>query len=427
MLKHLKLLVAAVAAVALALPAQVDARSGEVKVTVDSNTPKFWTGVVQRSGETYPTIPACQTTGCGRLKITVGLPGALKQKKGVVQIALRYLDVPNDSLGLYVYQGNSLKASSTGQIGSAQSVAVPTEDATYDVYVAYQPFDPSVGSASVRYEGLAEFEESPSASPLRDMLPDLRVLPQRYATFETPPSIFGDEAPVGSSCFQSEIVEQGAQKCLRFGQAAENVGAGAVDVRYSVNATAPEPEVDATQRVYRSDGSFFERSAGAMHYHTAHGHYHFEGFSQSSLWKLDTNGNVVDSTASATGRKNGFCMADTEFATTSWGHKGDTPQQTYPAPRCLDAIGQQDGRNLFKNGISSGWADEYAWALPDQMIEVSGLSDGRYLLQTVVDADNKLLESNKNNNCIAVEVTLSGLATSTPSVVMANTPRACTM
>jgi len=120
-------------------------------------------------------------------------------------------------------------------------------------------------------------------------------------------------------------------------------------------------------------------------------------------------------------------MADTEFATTSWGHKGDTPQQTYPAPRCLDAIGQQDGRNLFKNGISSGWADEYAWALPDQMIEVSGLSDGRYLLQTVVDADNKLLESNKNNNCIAVEVTLSGLATSTPSVVMANTPRACTM
>jgi hypothetical protein len=396
-----------------------------IKVRVDSNTARFWTGTVYREGRTYSGIPACQTSGCDRIRVTVDLPTWMQRKNGVVQVALRFLNQPNDSIGLYAYQGDRLKASSTGQIGSAQSMALPTVDATYDIYMSYQPFDPSVSSASVNYEGLAEFEQMPSAAPLRDMLPDLHILPQRYATFETPPPFFGDSAPDGASCFLSEIQEQGAQMCLRFGQAAENVGAGPVDVRYSVSATAPEDEVAASQRIYRSDGSYWERSAGTMHYHPAHQHYHFEGFSQSSLWPLDVYGNIVGSAPVATGRKNGFCMADTEFATGSWGAKGDTPQQTYPAPRCLDPIGQVSGRNLFKNGISAGWADEYAWVLPDQMIDVAGLPDGRYLLVTKVDADNKLLEADEANNCVGVAMTLTGLATATPSVVMAETIRPC--
>ena len=96
----------------------------------------------------------------------------------------------------------------------------------------------------------------------------------------------------------------------------------------------------------------------------------------SELWAVDSTGDAPV----ATGRKNGFCMADTEIAW--WARKGNAPQ-SYPAPRCLDP--QPDSPpevDAFKNGISRGWADEYWWALPDQMIEVSSLQDGTYALVT---------------------------------------------
>ena len=76
--------------------------------------------------------------------------------------------------------------------------------------------------------------------PLRRMLPDLEVLAPSVATFGHPEPIFGDSAPDGSSCFSSEIDEQGARVCLRFGQRAANIGSGPVDVRWSVDAQVPE-------------------------------------------------------------------------------------------------------------------------------------------------------------------------------------------
>lgn len=399
------------------------AESPRPTVRVSSDEPQYWSAEVRADGQTYDHVPACQETACDHMRLTVEVPGRLKRQPGGIEVSIRWLNAgPVDSLGLYAYRGRKLVASSTGQIGIAQSLRLPKADATYDIFVSMQPLDPSMGSAVIQYEALAENENDPLAAPVRVLLPDLVALPHRSATFDTPAPIFGDTAPPGSSCFQSEIDEQGAALCLRAGQRAANVGAGPVDTRWTTDATSPEDEVPTMQRIYRSDGSYYERHAANMHYHAVHAHYHFEAFSQSSLYPLDADGGPAGTQPVASGLKNGFCMADTELLW--WGVKGNVAQ-SYPAPRCLEPIGEQDGRLQFKNGIGVGWADEYTWDLPDQMIEVSGLADGRYLLVTRVDVENSILESDETNNCLAREVVLSGLGTSSPTAAFAGESRAC--
>jgi hypothetical protein len=410
---------ACVAALALTAAAP-HASAVDAAVPVTSESAAFWSGTAAVSDQTFEDVPACRTTGCDHIRIDVALPAELRSGPGGVQVAIRWQDL-STSLGLHAVRNGRVVASSTGQIGTAQSLLLPKGNASYDVYVSHQPLDPSVAATTVAYEGLAEYEAEPEVAPRRELLPDLRILPQRFITFASPSPIFEDSVPAGSTCFTSEIVEQGARTCLRFGQAAENRGEGALDVRYSVDPADPGGEVEAAQRIYRSDGTYRDRSAGFMHYHPAHLHHHFEGFSQSWLYPIGEDGSAGPVPA-ASGRKNGFCMADTEMA--RWGLKGDSPQ-TYPAPRCLEPIGHRHGRDLFKNGISAGWADEYAWNLPDQMIEVSGLTDGRYRLVTRVDADDRLVEADESNNCIALDVELTGLGAQ-PSATVVGDPIPCT-
>jgi hypothetical protein len=409
----------ALAVLTLSWTGAVGALAAPSGVAVTSDAPVFWNGTADVEDRTFAEVPACRTAGCDRTKLRVTLPRDLRERSGGVQVAIRWSD-PSASLGLHAVRDGQIVASSTGQIGVAQSILLPKRNGTYTIYVSHQPFDPSAAPARVAYEGLAENEDAPAVEPVRDLLPDLHALPQRLVTFQTPGQFFDDSAPEGSNCFASEINEQEAELCLRFGQAAENIGDGPLDMRYSADPGDRLGEAPATQRIYASDGSFEERAAGFMHYHAAHQHFHFEGFSQSWLYPLDDDGDA-GAVPAATGRKNGFCMADTEMAW--WGLKGDAPQ-TFPAPRCLSPIGQEDGRDLYKNGISVGWADEYMWNLPDQMIEVSDLSDGRYRLVTRVDADDRIVESDETNNCIALDVELTDLA-SQPAVEIVDAPRPC--
>jgi hypothetical protein len=413
-------LVVLLVALALAVAGVNGAAAAPVGLVVTDDAPVFWTGTADTAGRTYAEVPACQETGCDRIRIRIALPDELEARPGGVQVAIRWSDATT-SLGLYAVRDDVVVASSTGQIGTAQSLLLPKVNGSYLVYISSQPFDPAAAPAQVDYEGLAENEDDPPVEPVRHLLPDLRILPQRGVTFDSPPPFFDDTAAAeGSSCFSSEVLEQGARTCLRFGQAAENAGSGPLDLRYSVDPDDPSADAPAVQLVHLSDRTVQPHQAGWMDYHASHQHFHFEAFSQSWLYRLDDTGRP-DSAPAATGRKNGFCMADTEMA--RWGQKGDAPQ-TFPAPRCLFPIGQEDGRDLYKNGISVGWADEYTWNLPDQMIEVSGLTDGRYRLVTRVDADDRLLEADETNNCVALDLELSSLS-GTPQVREISGPMRC--
>ena len=74
-------------------------------------------------------------------------------------------------------------------------------------------------------------------------------------------------------------------------------------------------------------------------------------------------------------------------------------------------------------GITAGWADVYDWYLPDQYIEVTGVPDGVYILDTIADPDNTILEANESNNCGSVYVRLSNVATSPTAELLGPGPR----
>ena len=104
-----------------------------------------------------------------------------------------------------------------------------------------------------------------------------------------------------------------------------------------------------------------------------------------------------------------FCLADTELD--GWLMKGDGPR-TYLAPDCLFPAYSDAVNDYLIQGITPDWADVYDWYLPDQFIEVSGVPDGYYILETIADPDNTLLEADETNNCGAVLIRLAHMDSS---------------
>lgn len=49
------------------------------------------------------------------------------------------------------------------------------------------------------------------------------------------------------------------------------------------------------------------------------------------------------------------------------------------------------GFDHFKQGMSVGWADVYNWFPPGQYVEVTGVPDGDYILDTTVDPTDRLI------------------------------------
>jgi hypothetical protein len=56
---------------------------------------------------------------------------------------------------------------------------------------------------------------------------------------------------------------------------------------------------------------------------------------------------------------------------------------------------------------------------------VHGLHDGVYLLDTIVDPDDTLLEANESNNCGAVYVRLTGMDGPQPTATLLGPAAAC--
>ncbi|GGN65497.1 hypothetical protein GCM10010112_26880 [Actinoplanes lobatus] len=402
--------------------AAVAATPKKIKVT-NAGPAKFWTGSVRVDGPVNPAVPECQAVHCDRLDLAVSLPPGIWRHPGGVQVAIRWDGATEAALGLYVYRGRTLVASSAAGVGLAQSVLIPSAaNGMYTVYVSYGVTYGAVDPDPViAYEGLAEVEFNPPKYPIRDLLPDLKSMPQENVTYDNPGTIFDDTAQPGQSCFDSERGEQGAVQCLRFDQVLQNVGAGPLELRFSRQAGVLQDE-PVVQRVYRSDGTYTDRDAGFVEFHPVHGHYHFEGFAQSELWLADASGSPVGTAPAATGDKVSFCVADTDLVT--FGQKGDAPM-SYPAPDCLEPKLVEGATEYFWYGMSRGWADRYNWYLPGQFIDTQGLTDGTYVLYTRVDPDDKLQEVTETDNCGSVVVRLTGLATAGPHADLLGTGPAC--
>ena len=183
---------------------------------------------------------------------------------------------------------------------------------------------------------------------------------------------------------------------LRFSNTIANLGQGRLEVMPINNAVTGL--TDAYQRVYThnaSGGWLIQNTvhAGTFAFHSAHGHWHFEGFALYELRGVAPDGSIGASVHGSSSKVS-FCMIDTTRVTSTLQHSS---AKTYSA--CTRDQAQ---------GISVGWADTYGWRLPGQSIDVSNLPDGTYWLVSTADPGGRLLETNDGNNTAAIRVVIKG-------------------
>jgi hypothetical protein len=406
----------AVAAAALSLASAQGAEPDHATLA-DPSQRVLWQGRHFENTSSPPTPETCGATDCDEFRLRVKLPaGVWRDHPGGVQVGIQWHDPPEaQDLDLYVYgPDGSLAAKSDGFFASTAEVVIlrRARNGVYRVVVVPR----STTDRGLDYHGLAEVERFPARDPVRRLLPDLVARPPRNLMFAIGGYLFdpASQAPQelsplvtevqgGSSCYPEEMAELGARRCLRFDQIIANVGSGPFELRYRMEGVATDQQL--RQRIYRSDGSHYDRTADTYELHPAHAHFHYKNFARSKLWAATADGDRKGSRPVRVGRKNGFCMIDVED---EWfGAKGDAARAYY-FPRCNAPTERDESGTYMTNGISRGWADVYNWYLADQFIEVSGVPDGCYVLETTADATDTIVEGDNSNNVASALIKLKG-------------------
>ncbi len=168
-----------------------------------------------------------------------------------------------------------------------------------------------------------------------------------------------------------------------------NIGIGKLYL-YGVLPGNPDGTQDVRQRVYRSDGSFFDRLAGKFVYHPTHDHIHVQGWTQFHLRQVLPDSGVGIIVAS--GEKTSFCVLDLSV------YDSGLPN--------FNPSGQFHNCSSTIQGLSVGWADTYSKDLDGQNIDITNVADGVYWLEARVDPDTSILELRDNNNASRVLVVI---------------------
>ncbi len=337
----------------------------------------------------FTSPEACPVTGCVVYRFAlVGRPGEAADVTVSVHWRQRY----DADLDLFVYgPEGSVVGVSAYDAGDTETVLLPAPpDGSYEVVVR------PVNGRDLEYEGRIATLPPVRAEPLRDLLPDLVPLRARIV------GMIGVRED-GSTCRAEETAERQALRCLRFDQIVANLGTGPLELRYAADAVSLATAPAIRQRIRRSDGTAYDRVAGSYEFHAAHRHFHYTGFALTRLWAADPAGHRLGEAPVRSGRKNGFCLID--LLDIRWGFTGDPP----PAyRRCHDVTAAGPPDRALVNGISTGWADLYDAILPDQYVEISGVPDGDYLLETIADPDNTVREADESNNAVTLHIRLTG-------------------
>jgi len=172
---------------------------------------------------------------------------------------------------------------------------------------------------------------------------------------------------------------------LRFSTATANNGMGRLEIRGGAIISPTQRQVN--QRIYRSDGTFYDRFAGTFTYHSSHGHVHFDDWSTYRLRTITEDGGVGEVVVE--GAKESFCLFDLFVY--------DLDNPFIPFPPFYGTCG-------FVQGISPGWGDVYDLELPDQWVDITGVPDGFYWLEAEVDPLDRILESDETNNASRIRL-----------------------
>jgi hypothetical protein len=358
------------------------------------------------SPELYAAPGSCPGLPCREFVVDVALPaGVWDRGAGGVQLAIDWFAAEDNDLDLYVYDpAGSLVARSDGPFASTGE-SVRLEHAPNGRYRAVVV--PRFVSGAMTFRGFAEVEWAPAPEPTRQLLPNLVALPSRNPTMRTGAYLYDHEVEGTPSCYPEETSEQGARRCLRFDQIIANSGEGPFELRYRMEGLATDQQL--RQRIFSSDGTFVDEQVDTYEFHPTHAHFHYKSFGQAFLYRARPDGSLELVRES---RKNGFCMVDVEntrFGTDDRGqpYRGEAPRR-YHFPNCNFPTERDASGASMVNGISAGWADVYNWFLADQYIEITGVPDGEYILETVANPARTVHETTLEDNTARVTIRLTG-------------------
>ncbi len=163
----------------------------------------------------------------------------------------------------------------------------------------------------------------------------------------------------------------------------------------------------------------YERTAGYMSYHSTHGHIHVDHWADFTLRSATTNPDATTWPIVGTGTKTSFCLINLGDCDGNYGYCVDTAGNTlHNADIPNSGLGFYSGCGLHQ-GIYVGALDIYVVGL-NMGIDLTGVCNGDYYVVSITDPDNNMLESNENNNWVAVPVTLTKQTSALHSVTMLN-------
>jgi hypothetical protein len=169
---------------------------------------------------------------------------------------------------------------------------------------------------------------------------------------------------------------QGTQ--LRFSVTSWNKGAGRLELRAGERDSTSLKQ-NVYQRVYRTDGSYYDNLAGTFVWHPEHNHFHFENYAIYTLQPINAPGGSVRTSSKTT-----FCIMDTTPVNTSLPSAPASAVYT----TCSSSV----------QGMSVGWGDTYGWNLAGQSFDFTGNPSGDYKLIVEVDPQKRLLEIDDSDN-----------------------------
>ena len=292
---------------------------------------------------------------------------------------------------------------------------------------------PASADAPYRLRAKLEAAQPPPAPEGTPLLPNLRTVPPMEFTFiaplnpanglyppdtVNPPADAGGVHPISCTADEAAPAAAGgfdAKRCLRLTSGPINVGDGPYDMRFDLlgDTAAGNSEVtpeggtieraEMQQVVHYSGGGTTRRPAGTYSFHLTHGHFHDNNILTYQLWKVVTAGRGGLQRA-ASGTKSGFCPADQLFG--QWFRFGQSPSGDF-------GEGDTPTGNCFSPsegflGLTVGWGDIYRWQRPGQYVEFDGQQDGLYVVRSIVDGPDEVLESNEQDNVSYAYIRVSG-------------------
>ena len=220
----------------------------------------------------------------------------------------------------------------------------------------------------------------------------------------------GDLTLTGGDCFMivnpgpyvSDYPQLEGRKLLKFPVLTFNVGDGPAEIVANRTSHYEEDWV-AYQHYYDTDGTEVAvREVPGVEFYFAgdgHDHWHFTDF--DDYWIESLDGAKV-----GTAEKHGYCLYSNTSYTPYIGLPGVPDEPTYTYENTCGQ-GLPEGISII-HGLDRGWGDTYPASLPDQVIDITDVPDGRYKVGVHADGLGAVTESDETNNIATIEVTIEG-------------------